>query len=387
MAHTSRIHTPLKQHWNRFRLGALPVLSFIACVILTLFLWERQARYGSLVGEVEAAQWEVAAGADGLLVAPENKVWQLFDQVKKGEVIAYLDDKILQSELLGVEKETERLQAQLKAAETQWNLDQERLQLSHSQNETRLIWEVEQRRVAVLQQAAVVNGLDLDLKVAEANLARLEGARQRIPVNAERLEEARRVRNDLKTRRDDNFQIGTVLQKQYKDVQRQLKDFAPLDPADAETVLAPIRSAIEVQENLMQTINLRIDNMTITSPIDGFITAIYVPPGKHVRAGDSIVAVARSDATYVVSYVREQRVRLYKGMEVGLRLRAPGSQEYIGQVEDVGPKVAPVPIHQLRDQTTPEWGTPVRIRLPADMLREVELRPTQLVQVIFRNSS
>jgi hypothetical protein len=73
-------------------------------------------------------------------------------------------------------------------------------------------------------------------------------------------------------------------------------------------------------------------------------------------------------------------------MEVGLRLRAPGSQEYPGQVEDVGPQVTPVPIHQLRDQTMPEWATPVRIRLPANMLQEVELRPGQLVQVIFHNS-
>ena len=100
MAHTSRIPTPLKQHWNRFRLGALPIISFIACVILTLYLWERQARYGSLVGEVEASQWEVAAGADGLLVAPENKVWQLFDPVKKGEVIAYLDKKVLKADMM-----------------------------------------------------------------------------------------------------------------------------------------------------------------------------------------------------------------------------------------------------------------------------------------------
>ena len=67
-------------------------------------------------------------------------------------------------------------------------------------------------------------------------------------------------------------------------------------------------------------------------------------------------------------------------------MRTPGSQEYPGQVETVGPQVAPVPLHQLKDPPTPEWGNPVRIRLPADMLQDVELRPGQLVQVIFRNN-
>ena len=43
MAHTSRIPTPLRQHWNRFRLGALPVLSFLLCIVVTLWLWQRQA--------------------------------------------------------------------------------------------------------------------------------------------------------------------------------------------------------------------------------------------------------------------------------------------------------------------------------------------------------
>ena len=62
-------------------------------------------------------------------------------------------------------------------------------------------------------------------------------------------------------------------------------------------------------------------------------------------AGDPIVSIARPDSNYVISYVREQqRIPIYEGMEVGLRLRSqPGSPEYTSSVEIVGPQVTQVP--------------------------------------------
>ena len=71
MAQTSRIKTPFKQHLHRFRLGALPIISFVACVALTLWLWERQVSVGSILGEVEAHT--AADGAPLLFFAGEYR--------------------------------------------------------------------------------------------------------------------------------------------------------------------------------------------------------------------------------------------------------------------------------------------------------------------------
>jgi multidrug resistance efflux pump len=103
-------------------------------------------------------------------------------------------------------------------------------------------------------------------------------------------------------------------------------------------------------------------------------------------ASDLIVSIAAPDSDYVVGYVREQqRIALYEGMEVGLRLRSqPGGTEYTSTVEVVGPQVSLMPPRQLSDQAVLEWGIPIRIPIPTE-LRQQDLRPGQLVQVIFRS--
>lgn len=389
MAHTSRIRTPLRQHWNRFRLGALPILSFLLCIAVTLWLWQRQAMYGSIVGEVEAYQVDVTAGIDGLLIAPEQNYWHLLDKVKQNQVLARLDDTALRADLLAVQAESERLRAEVQSAIARMKLDQDQLTQNHTQNRLRLTWELEQRRVERLQQAAVIKEDMTTLKGIQASLDLLEGLAQRQAglFSPAQLTDLRQQRDVLNTRIQDNRDVLVEIDKQFRDAQKRLEEFPDLDMAESDDLLAPIREGIKVQEAIMETINVQIENLVIRSPVDGTITAIYRWPGQRIAAGDLICSLFREDAQYVVSYVREQqRIRPYKGMEVSLRLRAPGSPEYRSSVESVGPPAAPVPPRHLRDQAVLEWATPVKIPIPPE-LQSQNLEPGQLLQVIFDDNS
>jgi multidrug resistance efflux pump len=383
--HTSRIRTPFKQHLHRFRLSILPALAFVTCTVVTLWLWNRQGGMGSVVGEVEASVVDVTAGIDGQLVAmPEGSYWQQFDHVAKGQVIAYLDDKLVQARMRTVQAEVAKLTAELEGVRTSFDLDTLNITQQHQQEVVRLTWEVERRRLDALQLAATIKATQTELSGLEASLEILEKGRGF--VGEVDLPDRRRQRDLLRTRLDEDKKLFAEQKIQYEAAQKQLAQYPELQLAEVATVLAPISAAIKVQEALMQEIQVELDKLMITAPIDGVISMVYRYPGQSIQAGDPIVSIARPDSSYVISYVRQQqRISLYEGMEVGLRLRAsPGAPEYTSSVEVVGPQVAQVPAHQLSDQTVPEWATPIKIPIPPE-LRQEDLRPGQLVHVIFRS--
>ena len=80
------------QHWHRFRLGALPIISFVLMVLLTLALWEKQAYNGSVIGEIQGQRLDVVADMSGEIMTGSAS-WQLFQPVQKGDVIAQLDNQ------------------------------------------------------------------------------------------------------------------------------------------------------------------------------------------------------------------------------------------------------------------------------------------------------
>ena len=88
MANRNVIPTPWAHKLRRFRYGAMPLVSFIGCVALMIWMWQRQGRQPNAVGEVEAVRVDVAAGADGLLVPLPHGPWTLFDSVQSGQLLA-----------------------------------------------------------------------------------------------------------------------------------------------------------------------------------------------------------------------------------------------------------------------------------------------------------
>jgi multidrug resistance efflux pump len=345
---------------------------------------------GAVVGEVEASVMEVTAGIDGQLVAmPEGSYWQRFDHIAKGQVIAYLDDKLAQARMRTVQAEVAKLTADLEAARTNFDLDKLNITQQHQQEVVRLKWEVERRRLDALQLAASIKATQTDLNGLQASLEILENLSKqgRGFVGEVDLRDRRRQRDLLGTRLEEDKKLLAEQTKQYYAAQDQLDKYPQLQLAEVDTVLAPISAAIKVQEAIMQEIQVELDKLMITAPIDGVISMVYRYPGQRIQAGDPIVSIARPDSSYVISYVRQQqRISLYEGMEVGLRLRAsPGAPEYTSSVEVVGPQVAQVPPHQLHDQSVPEWATPIKIPIPPE-LRQEDLRPGQLVHVIFRSA-
>ena len=395
MPHTSRIKTPLKQHFNRFRLSVLPAIWFIFCVAVTLYLWQRIARVGSIVGEVAAEQLLLPAGLDGLLVGDPATGVKLFDTVRKGDVIATLDGSELRAQLGAIQAEAAVLAAELESERVSSQVDQLTLLADHERDRLRLVWEVERRHIEVLKLKVEVEGLRQELQGADAALKELRdlaasGFAQLSPID---IADREMERNAAKARLDASIVQGKEAAEQLKAAIKQRDAFGELNMPAMDAALAPIQAGITVQERLMEEVQAQLAKLVITSPIDGVITEIFKVPGQRVVANEPIVTVARPDSEYVISYVRErQNIPLVPGMQVGLRLRGePGGTEYPSKVAAVGPQVTQVPLHQAFDQTKSssngqslEWATPIKIEIPPALLAQ-KLRPGPLGQAIFHD--
>jgi hypothetical protein len=66
-------------------------------------------------------------------------------------------------------------------------------------------------------------------------------------------------------------------------------------------------------------------------------------------------------------------------MNVSVQVRTIPRDAAWTLVERVGPQIASVPQHHLRDPKVPEWGLPVRIPVPSAL----KVKPGELVDVAF----
>jgi multidrug resistance efflux pump len=124
--------------------------------------------------------------------------------------------------------------------------------------------------------------------------------------------------------------------------------------------------------------------LEIRAPISGTIIAIRSWPGQAVFPGKLIATIAADRGHSIVGYIPEESsLTARPGMQVTLRPRTKGSPRMLSEVEEVGVQIEKVPRHQQTNQTTPQWGTPVRIKLPSEAM----IKPGALVDLHFDGRS
>ena len=372
------------QHWHRFRLGALPIISFVLMVLLTLALWEKQAYNGSVIGEIQGQRLDVVADMSGEIMTG-SATWQLFQPVQKGDVIAQLDNQQTLARYEAAQAELVKLGKDLEAVRSNHEIEAINARQQQYQEWLRLKMDYEGKQIEFLQLTTQVRIDKASLQEVKNSIEKLSG----LLTGPGGLAQLEREASDLQTRIAESEPLIRLTQQQRNQAKELLDAYSStIELPEVETLLAPIRAGISVQEAVIEELDAELASLQITAPIGGVIAAVYRRPGQRVVAGDPIVTIASKEMTYVLSYVRENNpTPLHPGMGVVLRLRKPGvtHQDFRTQVEEVGPHVEPVPPHQLNDQSLSEWATPIKIRIP-DSLRQQSVRPGDLLNVILHDS-
>jgi len=393
MTADARIPIPWKHRWRRFRYGAMPVFGFLGCLVLTLWLWGEQDRMPNMVAVVEQKSIPVAAGVDGILIAPSgesDRYWELFQQVTKGNSIARLDDSHVRATLRTLRVQLASLDKQLLAAEKQFELDavegdDERIR-HHLNLEVK--WSKKQ-----------IDVLDLTTEIASTDLL-LQPIRARMEYNAPLVRKGivSSLQQDLLIRRcdqlqqqiDDEMMALSQAEASCAEARQRLDDLPRTERTfEADVLLAQIRAQITTQQAGIEKLELQRKALEITAPFTGVISQIHCWPGQFVRRGDAVVTLAATDAqetegraAFAIAYVRrEQDVLPHIGMGVLVRSRAPGSPRANGKVTQVWSQFEQIPTRQLRNPNQPEWGLPIRIELQDHLTPGFRVFPGELLDV------
>jgi HlyD family secretion protein len=382
MASSKRIPIPWKQRWQRFRYTVLPLLSFIGCVVLTLWMWSREVHVANAVGKIERRRFEATAGADGKLLSLNRPAWTLFEHVEANAVVAQLDPAPAKAALATARLEIARLEKEMDAAAARLAVTQGDRQSDHLQEQVRLLWQAQRYQLDVLDRQTRIATDRADLQRIDARIAYLEQVTaqgQRI-VAPQNVEETKAQRAVIAAGMAQSEVALAAANEQLQKAASELAKFAPIESADVNAIVAPLQAAVAIQRSRVEELQVQIRGLVVRAPVSGTIAAVHCWPGQYVQAGDPIVTVAAERGEYIIGFLRQdQQVRPEVGMTVDVRSRVPGRPPLRTTITQVGPQFETAPVELLQDPRRPEWVLPIRIALPPLL----DARPGEPVDLTF----
>ena len=316
--------------WQRIRSQAVPVVAFALALLASGWLWQWHGSSVQGVGEVDGLRVDITSPTAGLVIALPHQTrgqWTVFDHVRAGDIIARIDDQQLEATKSLLRRDITELIEQVGELQTHAAEDE-----SETGKSLQQAWEYELSRLQALEQfLAVTPRLTVD----------------------------------------------------------EIRDLGATPPELPETVASATREELsrlrEARRGLdlrWEELSLRTGLLEIPAPISGTLVNVYCWPGQIVHPGGLIATIAADHGQHIVGYIPESStVEPKVGMQVTLRARVARSPRIRSVIEEVGKQIEQVPGHQRAIANIPQWGLPVRIKMPAD----ASLRPGSLVDIVFHS--
>ncbi|MBK9139376.1 MAG: HlyD family efflux transporter periplasmic adaptor subunit [Verrucomicrobia bacterium] len=346
------IPTPLALHWREFRVKVLPLLTFVAAVVVCAAIWTHHVSPASLLGQAVSAQASISSSRPGLLAMVKGDIDQ---PVRAGEVIATVltsPPRLLEASLAVIQAEAEliRLGMSPLADADRNELNLERLKLDLLQQRTALALarvqlnyaESEYRRLSALRldPAGIASDSDYEIARRDRDLARTEVEQLEVTV-ANVAETLRRFERGLPISTPENRELAT-------------------------------RKAIEAQQRQLEVIEAQLGPEEVLSPIDGVITSVLRRAGENVTAGEPILTILSTNISGIVAYLPlNSPLPVAAGMDAEVRRRTSDRATGLGQVTRVSAYYAPIPPllqwSPTLNRQTNTIGLPLWVSVPSGM--------------------
>ena len=391
-----------------WRLHLLPFVVWLGVVACVAVLFAHRSSRFQVLGIAQGQVWQVAATCTGRL---KSVPVQLFDEVKQGQTVAVIntlleDEQTLEAELKGqlatVTAEIEHLAAQLIPTQDTLLADQSDRENTRMEEERRFSVGVENARIRILSLRGLIasdrvtlEDLAMEVKIAEDLLKK--GA-----VAPYELQKAKVQYDSLAKKVEENERLLSQATEDLKQAVRrqdEYRKFQPYNPS-VESALDVIRKEMKVQEQMMEGVIAQLEalkareSVELKAPFDGVVVSIAVRtneaialrpgekivrrPGEVVTAGDPVVAIAQAQPAEVIAYTSERILgRVREKMPVELIKDREPAQIARSEVVSVGPTVELVPQRLWRNPNVPQWGRPVRVKIPPGL----QLLPGEVVGV------
>jgi multidrug resistance efflux pump len=378
----------VRKYIRRLNMHIMPVLVWLLAVITIVGLFQQRAQRFEVVGIAQSNSVNVASTCDGRL---KSMPVQLFEEVKKGQILAVIDTVL----------DNEQLKAELQAEQNILLADIDRLTVEL--NSAHRVYEanIQDRRSDWIAQnrtftADIVNA-KLNVLTIEASLKpdqiRLENLKlnnkiylsqdNRINTNAipyelkkirlEYDELAKKVESNQQLLDQAKIELGQAEQRR-KEYHANYSEFASTDEQAEEVVL----KSVNVLEKKIDRLWVQREDLVLRAPFDGIVRQLAGKTGEAVSAGTPILTLAETTPSEILAYADQSPSnQIAEAMEVELVRNSDPPQIARSHVIHLGPAIEQLPNRLWRNPNVPQWGRPFLVEIPAGM----ELIPGELVGI------
>ena len=290
------------------------------------------------------------------------------DEVKKGQVIARIDDR--DSRML-----REVLQARLKTIESQMGVI--RAQTGQVDEETLGKYQTETNRIAAAE--AEVASAAANVKQAKQDYDRAVDLHAQKWLSQQAMERARTSYEQARETHRKSVADAAAARGALSSASGSRKQLQVME----RQLLVLSNQAAEIRAE-MQRQEIDIADRTIRSPADGRIVMTFVRKGEHVSAGQRIGMFHDPNQIWVEANVKETAIgHLKPGMKANVRVDAYPGRVIHGEIYRIG-QAATSKFALLPDPNPSGNFTKITQRLPVRILltdKDVTLRPGMMVEI------
>jgi multidrug resistance efflux pump len=355
------IPIPLKRRLAHWQSRLLPSGLFFLLCLAVLILWQENLSLPSLVGQVDIRRLDIRTTASGTIT---NLSVQLFQKVRRGEIIAKLDpaDPMTslssQADLLLAKKELLQLLS-LTTASSEFDIQ-------------RNLLDKERLRTEWLQQKVNLASAEIRMENLRNEYERAKGLREQELLSESQYDLAEK--NFLSTEAE-------VKERQIfsEDLSRTIASIEGLIANSQEIETA--RMEID-RTSLKRSIARLEQEWVIRAPADGIITGIQKRQGELVGSSDSIVTLTEDASNTVVAYLPQGlEVPLSIGETVTIRSRSQQLRQASAMVVRMGTsfEIMPDMISQLQLHRLGGLGIPILIQVPDTL----DCKPGEMVNIVL----
>jgi len=342
------------------RQRAVPALVWSACVVLLVAVSQQRAQFIEGPGLAQSSAATISPAQDGTL---ESVAVDLFADVEGGQIVAVMNDAIIQAEFRVAGAELNRLSASLASERARIETDLKTQELDALNDLRRFEMNEEEARVRYLEMVVEQEANVVELERLRIQTDRNRGLLEQNIGSQELYDETRLRYEALKKQVDENNQAIAAAKRLLNQATARRSDRQEqTDQVDIENFLGPIRSEIDVQQARIEEIQERREQLVLRSPISGRVTQLLRGPGETVLAGDPVVFVADSQSHRVVAYLKEDALeRVAEGGEALVRSQSRPDVTVRAQVARLGAVIEDLPPAAQRIPLLTERGYPVLI--------------------------
>lgn len=239
------------------------------------------------------------------------------DQVKKGQVLAVLDDAQIRAQVTQAAAAYGASLANYKASQTGLLVFEKQTPLQIESSQAQLTH----------AQAALVAAKSSE-EQAKVDLNRLQNLYKKKAVSQHDVESAAL---NLKTRHAQTVTAQTAVEQARKALALAKLGWDELN-ARREQTEAVKAQTLQAQAALMEVMSL-MDDMTIRSPIDGVVTTKLVNTGEVINSGTGLFDIVNLDQVFLKGYIAENQIgKIHLGLKADLYLDSLPDKPFIAEI-------------------------------------------------------